>query len=479
MIKVPEINLSTTVISFLLFFLVSGCEKDSDKTAPSISVEIITQSELCSVGDTIKFNIIISDNNLVKSLTIVPEIPGKNKESQVEEEINEQTVEFEYSYVLSDRQNPDSILRIQFNAIDNDGNESTENIELDVKPVIVHTEVTTDETWHAGIHIIQNKIYLDSVSLTIEPGVEIRFDKDTWLGVNNGSSLMATGDKENNIVFTANTASPYAGFWGGIQFNSNASSNPSINANLEYCIVEYCGSNEYPPTSSAVYIQGGDVSIKNCVISDVNGYGLSTFTLSGDIDSNTFKTCTRHIVRIPFEMLPTLGSGNKFLPSEPWYGIELIGDVFNDVTLENLNVPYFLPSSTSVYAKLSIKPGVVFKFGGISDYYSEFIVYGSINASGTENEKITFMLNEESIKKFWSGIVISNPSAPCTLNYCDISHGGGLLGNIRLDETSDQVTISNCTISNSVGYGIYFDSSSNPILENNTFYDNDNGDFYQ
>lgn len=82
------------------------------------------------------------------------------------------------------------------------------------------------------------------VTLTIEPGVELQFDPETYLRVGVGSAsridypgaLVAVGTAASPIVFTSSKENPAAGDWSGVVFNGSNSTN-----RLEHLRIEYAG----------------------------------------------------------------------------------------------------------------------------------------------------------------------------------------------------------------------------------------------
>jgi hypothetical protein len=83
-----------------------------------------------------------------------------------------------------------------------------------------------------------------AVTLTIEAGVEIRFEKNGRLGIGRYTGdqppigvLIAVGTRSQPIVFTSAAATPAPGDWAGLRFTETLSPNNL----LEYVIVRYAG----------------------------------------------------------------------------------------------------------------------------------------------------------------------------------------------------------------------------------------------
>ena len=128
---------------------------------------------------------------------------------------------------------------------------------------VLGEEVTADTTWpnEVPVYIVLGDVtvrhanYSPSVgqqgqtyiaTLTIEPGVEVRFSPGTGLFIgrvrNNDwdwiGALVAQGTGGSPIIFTSNAASPAPGDWKGIYFTNYAHDATTV---LEHCVVEYGG----------------------------------------------------------------------------------------------------------------------------------------------------------------------------------------------------------------------------------------------
>jgi len=129
-------------------------------------------------------------------------------------------------------------------------------------------------------YIVTNNILVDeNVTLTIEPGVTIKFDSEKSLQVN--GELIAQGTNNNKITFTSNLSSPSAGDWRWILFSDSSIDTVYDNEGnylsgciLEHCIVEYGGYNIDNPTlhQGAIWVDQSSLFVNYCTIRDTGNY---------------------------------------------------------------------------------------------------------------------------------------------------------------------------------------------------------------
>jgi len=138
----------------------------------------------------------------------------------------------------------------------------------------VTENISTNTTWDlAGSpYIIQgNDIQVISAStLTIDPGVTVKFDADTQLSTFTGCSIVAEGSYGNEILFTSNSGSPAVDDWNTVRlWQSPASS-------FSYCVFEYGEWNLYPEES--------DPTVSDCT-SRNSYYGITCVNASPQVES--------------------------------------------------------------------------------------------------------------------------------------------------------------------------------------------------
>ena len=135
-----------------------------------------------------------------------------------------------------------------------------------------HSGHICNETWEAvdNPHVIVGHVYVDSgCYLNLEPGVEVRFDPNTYLYVN--GILDAPGTSSNKINFTRNTATN----GGGLHFNVGSL------GDFTHCVREHC---YYGVRGNSTSV----VSLSNCILQK-NTYGFYGHQCAPTLGANTFQ----------------------------------------------------------------------------------------------------------------------------------------------------------------------------------------------
>lgn len=113
---------------------------------------------------------------------------------------------------------------------------------------------------------------------------------------------------------------------------------------------------------------------------------------------------------------------------------------------------------------VTIEPGCQVYFDGSF----RILVYGALVANGTSANHILFTSSQAVPDKGdWRRIYFNEADAGTILNYCDISYGGSVNAAVEITGSTNNITISNCTITNSAGYGIFLqNNAANPSISN-------------
>ncbi|CAN2049334.1 Big-1 domain-containing protein [Candidatus Magnetomoraceae bacterium gMMP-13] len=379
---------------------------------------------------------------------------------------------------------------------------------------IIAEDINSNIIWeNEGIpYVITNNISVyysndtSTATLTIKPGVELRFafEKGLWIGSPNSylGALSAQGTRESPIIFTSNNESPRPSDWVGIYFTNKTNNDLSI---MDHCVIEYGGASY----NSNIYCNSASPTIKNSTIRYSSGSGIflkgtSNPVIGGEESGNIisenetygiFSDNANHLPVIHNNTISNNGSypirvgammdvsGNT-CSENGIQAIEVIGKVINEhTTWKNEKVPYIITGHVSVYYSdnntttitLTIEPGVNIRFDSdIRLSVGSNTQYGALSAKGTEESPIIFTSNAESPSSGdWKGIYFYDKANDnlSVLDHCIIEYGGHTYdSDIYLLNASP--TIKNSTIRYSSGYGIYSDDSSIPIISDNILSDN-------
>jgi parallel beta-helix repeat protein len=335
--------------------------------------------------------------------------------------------------------------------------------------ILVTENITTPTTWvSTKEYVIETGICVEA-NLNIEPGTKIKFKSGAWLsfGCSESITLTANGTQEEPIVFTAEASSPTAGAWQGIWFEGNTLSNSS----MSYCRIEYAGHSNYPALNL-----DKKISFNHNVISNVKMKAIYSYEGFVSFEGNDIETTNDHAIEIPCDALHTLGQNNDISCSQG-YGIMVNGGLMDDntaVTWRKQSVPYYIEDGIFIEKSLTINTGAILKFKA-----NAWLSFGSsnnatLNAVGTLEEPITFTSAATTpAPGAWAGLFFAdNTTANTMLKHCIVEYGGK--DNDRANVTITNVngiTLENCTIRHSSGYGIFiWESSWNNL--NNTFSNN-------
>jgi len=193
------------------------------------------------------------------------------------------------------------------------GNFELGNVTMKFVTTTTSGTITQSETWYAGVyHVTGDLTVASGATLTLMPGVILKFDPGCQLTVNSGATLNAKGNNVQPIVFTSVKDDSYGGDTNEDENETEAAAGDWIGlwvyglADMEHCILQYAGpsnergllqvsSNGIANLNSCTLAHakydgfwnwGGSIDSKNCIIYDV---GLATAPYRG---TQTFTNCT-------------------------------------------------------------------------------------------------------------------------------------------------------------------------------------------
>lgn len=198
-------------------------------------------------------------------------------------------------------------------------------------------DLTNSRTWRkqtgGSVYAIVGRNYrvIASSTLTIEPGVTVKFSSGTGLiiggdggfGGSLAGSLLANGTPSDSILFTSLTGN--SGNWRGILFDND--SDKILTSSLSYCVIEKAGETNSQGSTAAVYCRVTTTPVINqTIIRNNGGYGLYLNASSPRITNSVLSANTLSAIYITGNSNPIIanayGASNNIFGSSGLYDLE-------------------------------------------------------------------------------------------------------------------------------------------------------------
>ena len=326
------------------------------------------------------------------------------------------------------------------------------------QPLTLTGTMDTDQTLkdrNNGIdYIIDGSFWVQgNALLTIEAGVTIAFTGvDGYMLVTENAGLKITGTADKPVIFMGPTGNPNKGSWNGIEINSNRADN-------QWDYVQIVNAGTQTDAAALKIDSYAMLSMRHCSITGSLGYGLLMNSLAkiNEYKYNIIANCDNYpfycndLTQVsPLDITSSFSGNNyKFIFV---YGTSYID---KDMTINNLDVPYFVPAIGLSNGTLIIKPGSTILF----DQNGDLTISGSgiLNAAGTSSAKITLTAKTQN-PAYWYGVRINN-NMPNLMSNCIIEYAG-IADGANLDISDGKITLTDCTIQNSGNYGIIINNAT-------------------
>ena len=349
--------------------------------------------------------------------------------------------------------------------------------------------ISKDETWKKadGPHIIRGEVLVESdqgVTLTIEAGTEVRFEKGASLYIGYGGLgyLKAQGTVDKPILFTSASANPSKGDWMTIYLGNGAA-----NSVMVHCKIAYGGTDSY----GALTVSGANntPTFTNCTIEQSAGYGIDLQDSAAFkvFTGNTIKTSGSNPIRMGANEVGSLGTGNTFVENTH-QAIAVQGEyITKSATWLNHGIPYRIQGETVIESEsavpvLTIAAGNTLEFGSGANLYVGHGHAGALYAVGTSENPIMFTGVSKSAGS-WSGLNINqyavdgidNDESTTVIQHATIEYGETSNGSLLYIDNSKPL-LKNVTFQFAGGKdAIYVDGTPsgvpemNALVLNNTF----------
>ena len=326
-------------------------------------------------------------------------------------------------------------------------------------------------------YIISDRIlFQQNSTLTIEPGTEVVFENNAHLEFSS-STIKAIGTSSAPILMHGKDRTK--GFWAGIAMYGKTDNT------LAYCQIEDAGgpsqlsSGELGSVIIGTALGDAGLSLENCHIANSASFGLyirSESTLQA-FSSNVITACD-YIAQVRANSLGQLVGTANTLTGNVHDQVKVTGNqVEKPATWPALPVSFLFSGTTTIYNEVTIEPGATLLFDNVAELilYKNASTTSKLFANGTPAKPIIFR-GANTTPGYWKGIKVDLGLARFT--YCNISDAGGIgtspnNGIFYLTQSfgTIDVTIQNCSISNSSNHGIAIRNNtlSSVMMSNNLF----------
>ncbi|MBL6446308.1 hypothetical protein JMN32_08310 [Fulvivirga sp. 29W222] len=319
--------------------------------------------------------------------------------------------------------------------------------------------------------------------LKVNEGVVVEFGSDLAMPIIGTGYIIAKGTASNRVKFLGKAG--VAGSWRGVQIFTNDTKNE-----FDYVEIAHGGSNV---PSAGLYelanlsIENGDrAKVTNTIIRDGNGYGLYVEN-GGALEAfanNEFKNNSGVAMALDANQVHQLDGATTFTNNGD-NSVEVLSSTMEHgatevtwVALSN-QTPYFLSGNVDIESGLVVNAGANFEAG--TDVRITVSGDGYLSVEGAAANKVNFS-GKTKASGAWRGIGFFTNDVRNLINHAVIRHGGsadlgiGLYARFNVGvENGDQLTVTNSTISDSAGYGIFAETGSTLTASGNTFSNNTSG----
>ncbi len=306
-----------------------------------------------------------------------------------------------------------------------------------------------------------------SAALSIDRGVNISFERDKGISIEEKGAILSLGSDEQRIYFTGLQAE--RGFWAGIRLFSPGSSNT-----FEFTDIQFGGSKiAFTNTKAGLALFGNNkaqVALRDCKFNQNGGFGL--YVQNGSVlrqfARNSFTGQAEAGLLIDAYNAAALDSKSSFSGSNGRDVVEISSSDMKDI--QNVTwpafedaTPYRLLGNMAIETGWTLAPGVVVE--AARDAMISINRNGYLSAKGNTGKKIIFK-GASGNTSYWRGIIFYSNSDQNQLESAEITGAGsstivsGQKAAVTAYGKGAKLTILNSQISQSGGHAIMYTSDA-------------------
>jgi len=303
--------------------------------------------------------------------------------------------------------------------------------------------------------------------LTLSAGTLMQFAANTgfWVGYGDAGQLIAVGTAAAPIVFNSKAATPGPGDWDGVQLWDGTANGTK----LAYLKLDYCGTANGGCIEATAGVKTGFVTIDHVTIDHV-GAQANGIIENGAASSMAITNCTfaagaiaagRYAIYVEAPSFAAIGAGNAFNGAL----INLGGGDLAATTSwvdpgTTIVVTDLIRVQGAATPVLTLGPNMAFKFAADQGIWIGYGDPGKLVVGGTATAHVTMTsMATTPVAGDWQGIIVWS-GGQATLAYTDIAYAGGYAsaaGGVAANSVDSSVALTNCSVSNSAGYGVFVD----------------------
>lgn len=341
------------------------------------------------------------------------------------------------------------------------------------EPIILDKSITADtRLFDRFIDAVKpdylvTKDILVSAALSIDRGVNISFERDKGISIDERGAVLSLGSDEQRISFTGLQAQ--RGFWAGIRLFSPGSANT-----FEFTDIQFAGSKiAFTNTKAGLALFGNNkaqVALKDCKFHQNGGFGL--YVQNGSVlrqfARNSFSGQAEAGLLIDAYNASALDSKSSFSGTNGRDVVEISSSDIKDI--QNVvwpafedGTPYRLLGNMAIETGWTLSPGVVLE--AARDAMISVNRNGYLSAKGTATKKVAFK-GATGNNANWRGIIFYSNSNQNFLENAEINGAGsstivsGQKAAVTAYGKGAKLTIVNSQISQSGGHAIMYTSDA-------------------
>ena len=314
--------------------------------------------------------------------------------------------------------------------------------------------------------------------IVINEGADFRFASGIRFRIRNTGVIQAMGTAANPVIFKG--AVEQAGAWTGLFIESS-----SVENQLNHVHFSHAGHSNIAPgygKAALAFASAARTNLSGLMFSDVDGYGMYIRYDNSVIgfDNLSFgQGLAEGAVYMRSTQISSIDQQSDFGNNYVVVDGGTLNTGVNHTWIKLQNGKYLFTSTADIYDRITIQAGAVLEF--TNDVLFRLRSGSVIVAEGTAPDRIVFT-RQTGTGAYWRGIYYQSTSVESIMNYVEVSYAGNSNAGTGLGQTnigmdnSARLTLTNSTISNSLGWGIDVRATGDLTESNNTFLNNAIGD---